>query len=650
MDDMSISSGDNGLHGLLSGLDIDGMVKKAMLPQQKRYDQLKQQEDKADWTKDAYHDWYLKLTDYQQNTLYKYALTSSMEPKNAVSSDNSVVTATAGGAANCLSHQVTVNDMASNAFFQTVGKIKRPSGTDSKDNIKLSSLLGFSDVTLSSNTADTADGDYLTFKVGQSSTSGGKEIRIDGKEMDQVAVSFTIRDGTNVTDPDTGASHENYVKVSFTYRDLAQATLNDLANKINNGTNVVGQYDSVNDSFSLYNSKGGKNNILDLTVDNVAQDSYLQKLGLQDSNKNTRNLISALNFGRYDAAQNSLVGTDDKSIVTTSTVYNGNWFSNTPTNIGTTSWTDGATPTPSKDNAFISGTNGSVTIDGKTFTDITGNQLTVNGVTYTINSESPKDATGAVRSTMVSVSMDQDTIVKNVKQFVDDYNKLLSDLKSAVYTRPDSNFQPLTDEQKKAMTADQITKWTDKAKQGLLYNSTPLVNLIDRMRTAVNEPVGGVSGQYTSLSSIGISVSADWNKDKFGLLTVDESKLRKALASNTGIVYQLFNNPNDKAGEQNTYGIVKRLNHAMSDAIGTGSGSTATGIKGMAGVTGSGTISDQSYWGDKIENIQSQMKSLRTRMSQMQRKLFQQFDQMEVAMSKISSQYGFVNSYLGGGQ
>ncbi|WP_196606674.1 flagellar filament capping protein FliD [Pectinatus frisingensis] len=612
--------GVNGIYGLASGLDIDSLVTQAMKGKQTQYDSIYKKEQKAEWTKDAYNTWYKKLVDFQNNTLYKYALSSGMDPKTASSSDTSVVTATAGGAAASLSHQVSVNSLASNAYLKSTGTITR--NTSDSTSIKLSDIIGMSNVKLTSSTADTAAKDTLTF------TLNGQNVTLTGSQMDETAVSFTVRDGTNVTNVDNSSQTKNYKTISYTYRDLAESTLNDLGNTISNsGTNISGQYDSVNDSFSIYNKAGGTGNLVDLTVDTVTNNLTGENV-TSSSNDNTRKLLSALNLGVYNAASNTL-----GSAINAGSSASPTGFDDTPADVGSINTADSSTA--------IAGTNGSVTIDGKTYDKVTGTQISVDGVTYNLVS-----ANAIGKTATVTIGNDTDTVVKNVQQFVTDYNALLTSLKNDAYTSPDSNYQPLTDAEKKTMTTDQITQWETKAKTGLLYKDPTLSDLIDGMRSAVNTKISGLSGSYTSLASLGITVSADWNKDSSGMLTLDTSTLQKALASDPEAVYKVFDNPDYNKSDSSTYGVVKRLNTALSTAVGSGSlGSNATGLLGDAGTTDSSNYADQSYWGDKIKDLKKQLSDFQDVMNNYQDSLYSQFDAMETAISNLNSQYSFISSY-----
>ena len=90
------------------------------------------------------------------------------------------------------------------------------------------------------------------------------------------------------------------------------------------------------------------------------------------------------------------------------------------------------------------------------------------------------------------------------------------------------------------MTADQITKWNEKAKSGLLYHDQTLGKVISSMRQALYTPVDSVTSNYNTMMSIGITSSTDQ-----GHIRLDTDKLKKALAADPDCVRQLFASSGD---------------------------------------------------------------------------------------------------------
>lgn len=615
--------GVNGIYGLGSGVDVESLVTQSMKPKQDQYDSLSKQKTKAEWIKDAYNKWYKQLSDFQNKTLYNYALSGTMAPKTVSSSDNKTVAATAGGVAANITHRVSVTGLSSNASLQSVGSIKGM-GTGKNDSILLSDHIGISNMKMTTD-ANNPDNDKLTF------TYGGHDYELIGSDIDKVAMSFTVKDGTTNTNVDTGTTVDTSHQVQFTFRDLVDSTYNDLASRISTGTNLTANYDSVNDSFNIYNKQSGSQNKIDIKVD-ALDDSYsltsIDGQGTFVSKESTAGILNSLNLHTYGVDGIAV----DKNGLSEDTVK----FS-----------VDGAKLNGTGNVLDLKGKNGSVIVDGKSYT-ASSNKIVIDGVSYSLNNLSKKDtATGEYETTTVTVSTDTDAIVKNVKQFVDDYNKLLQDLKDAVNTKPDNNYMPLTDSEKKSMSAEQITKWEDKAKRGLLYNDNVLTQYISDLRSAVGSQVDGINSSYNNLNNIGVSASADYTENKSGFLSLDEDKLRKTLAADPDAVYKIFNNPDADKNNEYSHGIIKKLNNVTTTAIGTGTIDKAGGVRGMAGVDDSTNVSDQSYWAKKILNWQDKMKNFKTQMDKYQDRLYSQFDQMESAIAKLNTQSNYLASFLG---
>ena len=392
-------------------------------------------------------------------------------------------------------------------------------------------------------------------------------------------LSFTVSDGA------AGATGTNTSTISFSYKDLFESnqTLNDLATKIkNSGVNINAQYDATNDSFSLYNKTGGSANQVNLTV---TDDSS----GTTDDM--ARSLLNSLKLG--------VVNTDN-TITTLSDLSAKN-----------TTMT-------------ASGQSAQATIDGKAYTSNT-NKITASNVAYTITTAG---------TTTVTVSQDTDTLIGNVKQFVADYNKMIDELNTK-YSEPQySSYGVLTQSQQNSMTADQITKWNEKAKSGLLYHDKNISDVIGSMREAIYTPVSSVDSNYNTMMAIGVTSATDQ-----GHLTLNEDKLRKALAADPDCVQQLFASSGevkDSAGntttDYNKEGVVNRIYDAVNKDM--------SKMKSYAGT--STESSDGSTLGNLIRDLKTKMSDFKTQMDAYEDKLYNQYDAMEVAIQKLSSSMSYI--------
>jgi len=274
----------------------------------------------------------------------------------------------------------------------------------------------------------------------------------------------------------------------------------------------------------------------------------------------------------------------------------------------------------------VTGTNGSVTIDGKDYAT-TSSKINVANVTYNV---------GAVGSATVSISQDTDKLIENVKKFVEDYNKMIDSLNSKYNETRYSDYDVLTKSQENAMTQDQITKWNEKAKSGLLYHDQTLGKIISAMREAIYTPVDSVDSNYNTMMSIGIESSTDR-----GHLRLDEDKLKKALAADPDCVYQLFSASGDAVNakgesytDYNKEGVINRITDKVNENLKT--------MKSYAGTSSS--ASDGSTLGDLILEMQTKMSNFKTMMDAFEKSLYKKYDAMEQAIQKLSMQMGYISN------
>ena len=576
--------GVNGIYGLSgSGLDIESMVKVGMMSRQSELNKMQQQQQLNTWKKESLTSIYSDVSTFNYTTLTQYKLQSNMNAMGAKSSDESTVTVTANGAASAMSHKVTVNSLSSNAYLLTANKITR----DTEDENRKSSIYLGDNVfeSMATNSSDSSMFD-VKLKDGTTKTVNGSDI----------AISFTVTDGSEDLDSMAEDTRADYIKnhtVSYTYAELSGSgkTYNDLAADINAlGTNIKASYDSTNDSFSMYNGEGGKDNSIGLIMNSKESARLFTNLGLAESR----------NGGLYGQDKTTLI--DD----------GGSTYQ--------FSYTDGVDY--SANMKELTGQNGSITIDGKTYNDVTGNRITVAGVTYNMINTT---AAGA-NPTTVTVTQDTDAIIDRVKSFVEDYNKILNTLYDKYSEEKFSDYKPLTDSQKEQMSEEQIKKWEEKAKSGILYHDSTIGKIIDRMREAVATPVDSVDSAYNSAYAVGIYTSKT-----NGEISLDEDRLKKALAADPDSVYQVFGSldaNDDYAGN----GVAQRLGDVMVQSM--------KELKSYAG--DSTDISDGSSLGNLMLELQTKISNFKTMMSAFENALYKKYDAMEVALSQLGTQLGFI--------
>ena len=437
----------------------------------------------------------------------------------------------------------------------------------------------------------TAKNAYLMTATGQhvthtnTSTPAGEKMMLkhvafaggtkpSGMADSDIALRFKVSDGVNST------------TVEFTADEVfnKNLTLNDLASRINNarykdtaGKNAArslsASYDSVSEAFSIVNTKTGAANKVELSVES----------GSGAMHNGSANLLTRLNLGDV----NNNPGTPHA-------ISAGGTIS-------------------------VHGVNGDVTIDGRHYGNLQENKLTVGGVTYTFKNTTSTNA-------QVSIAQDQDKLLENVKKFVEDYNKLLDDLNKQYSEGKYRDYGVLTKSQEEGMTKEQVDKWNEKAKSGLLYRDEYLRSIISDMRDAVTNRVGSVSGRYNSLASLGIT-----SKDQKGHLQIDETKLKNAIAAEPDAVQRLISH-DDPDGDYNNSGVANRLYTKLAGRL--------KSLENHAGRTADKTEIN-SELGKLIQNYQKQMRDFKQLMTSFENNLYKKYNAMEVAISRLSAQFNF---------
>lgn len=136
-----------------------------------------------------------------------------------------------------------------------------------------------------------------------------------------------------------------------------------------------------------------------------------------------------------------------------------------------------------------------------------------------------------------SAKADVDGVVEKVKSFFEEFNKLATDINNEIRTRPDSSYEPLTDEQKDEMDETSIENWEKKAKQGMLYGDSVMRDLsMDIQSIFVKMMENGAS--FDDLKKMGITYSEDWGDG--GTFVFDEAAFRSAMESDPDKVSNIF--------------------------------------------------------------------------------------------------------------
>ena len=400
------------------------------------------------------------------------------------------------------------------------------------------------------------------------------------------------------------------------------------SNKISTGSSLwenrvklgLGKYDTkekLNDALKNFTVNGAK-------IDNITADTTVD------------GLLTAINNNKDAGVTATYLGSENKFVLSSNEKGEGRKI------------TLGADPNDTADAANLifggvsqDGTDGEMSIlyNGvQTTITSSSNTFSIDGLdiraTNTFNTGSAT-AEGGVSFT---ASADTEKVTETVKKFIEAYNAMIDEVRTQATTKPDSNYKPLTDDQKNEMNETSIKNWEDKAKEGILYNSSALKDLDNATQGIFSSMmINGVS--YDDLEKIGISFSDDYTAG--GKIVFDEEKFKTAMDSDPEKVSDLFTG---------THGIVNTIDSTLSTYATRYASKNGNSYGVLIEEAGSEklslTLTNNSIY-KELKDMQETITNLQSQLSTEQDRYISQFTQMERLINQMNSQSSYL-SQLGG--
>lgn len=575
----------NKVTGLASGMDIDSLMEKLMKAESAQMEKLQQQKQKYEWKRDAYREVNTSLSAFEKGIFDNYGLSKNWAAKNVTSTSTAIsATANSNAAGNLTITEATV---------ATAGQ-------------KVSSSATLAD-------------------LGFSSANGTFTYKVDGQEK-SIAYSKT----------DTFDSLAKKLNATGDF----EVTVTNGSNGASINTKLVKDIEATGNNLVFLNKLGLTDGKATTGPGNQSvsgklaftESTTMSELGLTDGGEFT---IKAINDqGKYTEKTIKYSATDKISDVMSRINGSGVGVTALAAN-SKLSLSANSTGTGAEGSIKISadgnklfeklgladatgkvaeGTNGSMVVNGVKM-ESTSNKYNVSG--YTVNVTNNIAATDAPAK--ISSTTETKTIVDKVKEFITTYNGLIEDLNKRVSQKKNLSYQPLTDAQKAELKDDEIKKWEDKAKEGLLKSDATLNKVLSDMRSTLSN-YG--SGSEDMLAKIGITTSKTWTDN--GKLELDEGKLTKALEEDPNIVSRIF--VGDK--ENNREGIIASLRTTTQNAV-----------KDIEKTAGKASSAEDSYTlGKNLKDVNTKIDDWKDRLKGIEERYWKQFAAMEAAIQKANSQ------------
>lgn len=259
----------------------------------------------------------------------------------------------------------------------------------------------------------------------------------------------------------------------------------------------------------------------------------------------------------------------------------------------------------------------------------TSNDFEIEGVNISLNQKFTDSVT-------LNVSNNTDDIFDTVMGFVDEYNELIEMVGGKVSQEYHRDYAPLTDEQRRDMSDNEVEMWEEKAHSGLVRNDRLLNGALNQMRQQFYSPVNAddPNQSFSQITEIGITTTSNYRDG--GKLEVNEAELRSAIEQDSESVFQMFSADGDAPENR---GVARRLRDTLDDSIKL--------IGNRAGR--SEMASNQQFTiGREIDQADERISNFERRMQQVEERYWTQFNAMEQAMAKANAQAETLMSQMGG--
>ncbi|MDE6636017.1 MAG: flagellar filament capping protein FliD, partial [Lachnospiraceae bacterium] len=553
------------------------------------------QKTKLEWTQDKWKDLNTKLYALYTDKVSEMRLSTAYNTKKVSVSDTSVVGVSAKSNAVNGSYSLQINNIAT-ANSVTSAQLKLADGEEG------------SKVTSKTRISELAGGDNLVgkeisinYKGKSVSLEVDEETTIDDyvKRLKAVGISASFDEAQQRLFIMSGASGEDSnfsINVVSGAEEQARTDLRDLVDYDSLETE---EQDTVNALISnIKNSEPGSESYKKAVEELKAMASG------NATNEEVDNAISA-----YRASAKNTDESGSLAALGMTSVIKGVAAGDVPEGM-----------------AVIKGTDSEIVLNGAT---LTGSEATMNVNGLTI------DLKGRTNGSTVSfsVSNDVDAVYDSIKSFITEYNSILGEMNKLYHAGSARGYDPLSDDEKAAMTDSQVELWENKIKDSLLRRDSTLGGIIDAMKNAMMSSVE-IDGKSYSLSSLGIMTSSDYTE--YGLLHIYGDKEDSTYAGKDDKLRALLESDPDFVTKLMT-GVTDKLHDAMQKKM------SAT-----KSISSALTFYNDLQMDKQKKEYEQSIKDWETRLKTIEDKYYKQFTAMEKAMAQMQSSQSSLAAMLGG--
>ncbi len=293
---------------------------------------------------------------------------------------------------------------------------------------------------------------------------------------------------------------------------------------------------------------------------------------------------------------------------------------------------DGTVTIPTSDGSSkIDGQDAIIYLNKAKFTNST-NVFEINGLTFTALSET-KDG----EDVTITTEDDTDGIYDMIKSFLKEYNSIINEVDKLYNAESASKYEPLTDDEKEALSDSEVEKYEQKIKDALLHRDSNLSSIRTAFTTTMSSGVT-VNGEKMYLSDFGIDTlgyfsAADNEKNAYHIdgdpddenTSGNADKLKSLISSDPDTVVSFFSTLSKEL-----YSSMNKLSSAVE------------------GYRSYGSFYDDKKMKSDYADYTTKIAELEEKLNDYEDKWYSKFSKMETALAKMQSNSSAISSLLGG--
>lgn len=289
----------------------------------------------------------------------------------------------------------------------------------------------------------------------------------------------------------------------------------------------------------------------------------------------------------------------------------------------------------------IDGQDAEITLNGAKFTS-SSNTFEINGLTITANAETAEEFT-------ITTENDTDGIYDMIKNFFKEYNELIIEMDSLYNADSAKGYEPLTDEEKEAMSEKEIEKWEEKIKDSILRKDSTLSNVAGAMKSIMAQGVNMVDENGKALTDSNGNPYGQLYLSDFGINTLGYFNAK----DNEKGAYHIDGDPDDTS----TSGNGDKLKTAIAndpDKVVAFFTQLSKNLYGKLGdmmkkteYSSSFTLYDDVAMKEEYDDYTSKIKTQEQKITDFEDRYYKKFSAMETALAKLSSKESAISGLLG---